>query len=144
MIPKTKEDLQRTVDEQWEKIVKLEQRALDEQSAFDKMEHLYLQEQEGFRVLERKFGQESVMLDEQRRLMRISNRKLVELEKTISSLHENEEELIGILLRYGNHARTCKINQGGNYYMEPVECDCGWEREKIALKLIEKYNEQYG
>ncbi len=140
MLPKTKEDLQRTVNNQLEKIVGLEgsksnlltqllksegreeklivkgkglerdikdhmyagqklaealsdrrktieelkQRVLDEQSAFDKMEELFLQGQEGFRVLESTLAQKDVMLEEQKRLMRISNKKIVELKAKLT------------------------------------------------------------
>lgn len=39
-------------------IAELEQRVLDEQSAFDKLEELYLQERESFRVLTKQLGEE--------------------------------------------------------------------------------------
>jgi len=93
----------------------IRQRVLDEQAAFDHMEELYLKGQEGFRVLERELGLKIAMLEEQRRLMRLSNKKVVGLEER--------------LRLYGDHSRTCPIVQGGSYYMEPVECDCGWDED---------------
>lgn len=112
-----------------------------------------------------------VMLEEQRRLMRQANRAYVELEVRLAkaekghklykrlfeknskflrttlerlegSSWENEQELRITLNRHGNHLRTCKVIQLGNYYMEPVECDCGWTDEKAVLALLDQFSEQ--
>ncbi len=120
-------------------------------------------------VVERSLQLE-VRLDEQHRLMRLANQKLVELEAEVakekkghalykrlyeknskflrttfnrleSSSWENEVELLAILLRYGGHRIGCGQSQ---VFMEgkPRTCTCGWEREMIALKLIDNFNKQ--
>ena len=37
------------------------------------------------------------------------------------------DEVVAILKRHGDHTRQCAKIHGQRYYMEPVECDCGWD-----------------
>ncbi len=107
----------------------LQQRILDEQAAFDKMENLFLQGQEGFRVLEFKLVKKDVMLEEQRRLMRISNQKLVDIEFVVAEAgrvydwqNQKIAELDERLKKYGSHFNGCPMATfTGN------KCDCGWD-----------------
>ncbi len=64
-----------------------------------------------------------------------------EYEATITELEEAAEmfendamdadsavaDVVDILKIHGDHTRQCAKIHGQRYYMEPVECDCGWD-----------------
>lgn len=48
-------------------------------------------------------------------------------ENEAASAEADLDEMIAMLKMHGDHTRQCAKIHGQRYYMEPVECDCGWD-----------------
>ena len=46
--------------------------------------------------------------------------------QTVRTLREEVGKLQIAIKKHGDHTRQCAVIQGGRYYMEPLECDCGF------------------
>lgn len=102
----------------------LRQRVLDEQSAFDKMEALYLEKCESFRALDFALVKKEVMLEEQRRLMELSNQAVVGLEERLTLYGGHTDEC-------DSHTTYCATED--NPVPRRGDCTCAWaELEKIV------------
>ncbi len=124
MLPITKEELQRTVDNQLEKIVKLEIKLTEEGKVFDWYNQKIEKEARGHKLYKRLYEKNSKFLR-------------TTLERLEGSSWENEQELRITLKRYGRHMPDCRIRVA--LIRRPV-CDCGWDAEEVYL--LDQFSEQ--